>query len=106
MKSVAANYIVINQNRILNNHYINIDDNGFIQSIMPLEGIQVEPHSTLFYNGVITNYIAPEFRVIGNLLLTQLQDDIKVGSKANLLLWQNISLTDLKITTNTKVQSI
>ena len=54
MKRVAANKVLVDSNTIENNLMIERDDNGRVRRMVCITDLQVEPSSTVFYNGLIT----------------------------------------------------
>ena len=75
-------------------------------SIKPLALCQVEPRRTLFYNGLITTYIAENERKLNQEIKLLITQSLVAGYKGKLLLWQNLSLAEVKIKVDTKVKEL
>ena len=106
MRSIAANKILIDKDTIITNHYILINEDGEVLSIKPLALCQVEPSRTLFYNGLITTYISEDERKLNQEIKLLITQSLEAGYKGKLLLWQNLSLSELKIKVDTKVKEL
>lgn len=106
MKRVSANRVLLDCNTVENNIMIERDDTGCIIRIVCITDCQVEPSSTVFYNGVITSEIELEASGPGRSLLSLVTTPLYVGYSGRLLLWQHISLCDFRITPETTVREI
>jgi hypothetical protein len=65
--------------------------------------LQVEPSSTIFYNGLITTDVDLSKREVGISVIDMVQDALVIGYSGRLLLWQNLSLSEFRIKEDTKV---
>ena len=92
MKRVAANKVLIDSTTIENNLMIERDDNGRVRRMVCITDCQVEPSSTLFYNGLITTDVDLSKREVGISVIDIVQDALAIGYSGRLLLWQNLSL--------------
>ena len=106
MKRVAANKVLIDSTTIENNLMIERDDNGRVRRMVCITDCQVEPSSTLFYNGLITTDIDLSKREVGISVIDMVQDALAIGYSGRLLLWQNLSLSEFRIKEETKVIEI
>ena len=103
MKRVAANKVLIDSTTIENNLMIERDDNGRVRRMVCITDCQVEPSSTLFYNGLITTDVDLSKRGVGLSVIDMMQDALAIGYSGRLLLWQNLSLSEFRIKEDTKV---
>ncbi len=103
MKRVAANKVLIDSSTIENNLMIERDDNGRVRRMVCITDCQVEPSSTLFYNGLITTDVDLSKREVGISVIDMVQDALAIGYSGRLLLWQNLSLSEFRIKEETKV---
>ena len=103
MKRVAANKVLIDSTTIENNLMIERDDNGRVRRMVCITDCQVEPSSTLFYNGLITTDVDLSKREVGISVIDMVQDALAIGYSGRLLLWQNLSLSEFRIKEETKV---
>ena len=103
MKRVAANKVLIDSTTIENNLMIERDDNGRVRRMVCITDCQVEPSSTLFYNGLITTDVDLSKREVGISVIDMVQDALAIGYSGRLLLWQNLSLSEFRIKDETKV---
>ena len=103
MKRVAANKVLIDSTTIENNLMIERDDNGRVRRMVCITDCQVEPSSTLFYNGLITTDVDLSKREVGLSVIDMVQDALAIGYSGRLLLWQNLSLSEFRIKEETKV---
>ena len=103
MKRVAANKVLIDSTTLENNLMIERDDNGRVRRMVCITDCQVEPSSTLFYNGLITTDVDLSKREVGISVIDMVQDALAIGYSGRLLLWQNLSLTEFRIKEETKV---
>ena len=106
MKRVAANKVLIDSTTIENNLMIERDDNGRVRRMVCITDCQVEPSSTLFYNGLITTDVDLSKREVGISVIDMVQDALAIGYSGRLLLWQNLSLSEFRIKEETKVIEI
>lgn len=106
MKRVAANKVLVDSTTIENNLMIERDDNGRVRRMVCITDCQVEPSSTLFYNGLITTDIDLSKREVGISVIDMVQDALAIGYSGRLLLWQNLSLSEFRIKEETKVIEI
>ena len=106
MKRVAANKVLIDSTTIENNLMIERDDNGRVRRMVCITDCQVEPSSTLFYNGLITTDVDLSKREVGLSVIDMVQDALAIGYSGRLLLWQNLSLSEFRIKEETKVIEI
>jgi hypothetical protein len=79
------------------------DDNGRVRRMVCITDCQVEPSSTLFYNGLITTDVDLSKREVGISVIDMVQDALAIGYSGRLLLWQNLSLSEFRIKEETKV---
>jgi hypothetical protein len=103
LKRVAANKVLIDSTTIENNLMIERDDNGRVRRMVCITDCQVEPSSTLFYNGLITTDVDLSKREVGISVIDMVQDALAIGYSGRLLLWQNLSLSEFRIKEETKV---
>ena len=103
MKSVAANRVIVDASTLLTNHYITLSDDGEVIEVAPLELCRVEPSMTRFYNGLITTDVSENKRVVGKEIKLLVSERLEKGYSGRLLLWKNLSLSELKITEHTVV---
>jgi hypothetical protein len=103
---VAANKVLIDSCTIENNLMIERDDNGCVRRMVCITDCQVEPSSTLFYNGLITTDVDLLKREVGLSVIDLVQDALVIGYSGRLLLWQNLSLSEFCIKEDTKVTVI
>ena len=103
MKRVAANKVLIDSTTLENNLMIERDDNGRVRRMVCITDCQVEPSSTLFYNGLITTDVDLSKREVGISVIDMVQDALAIGYSGRLLLWQNLSLSEFRIKEETKV---
>ena len=103
MKRVAANKVLVDSTTIENNLMIERDDNGRVRRMVCITDCQVEPSSTLFYNGLITTDVDLSKREVGISVIDMVQDALAIGYSGRLLLWQNLSLSEFRIKEETKV---
>ena len=106
MKRVASNKVLIDSTTIENNLMIERDDNGRVRRMVCITDCQVEPSSTLFYNGLITTDVDLSKREVGLSVIDMVQDSLAIGYSGRLLLWQNLSLSEFRIKEDTKVIAI
>ncbi len=106
MKRVAANKVLVDSTTIENNLMIERDDNGRVRRMVCITDCQVEPSSTLFYNGLITTDVDLSKREVGLSVIDMVQDSLAIGYSGRLLLWQNLSLSEFRIKEDTKVIAI
>ena len=106
MKRVAANKVLVDSTTIENNLMIERDDNGRVRRMVCITDCQVEPSSTLFYNGLITTDVDLSKREVGISVIDMVQDALAIGYSGRLLLWQNLSLSEFRIKEETKVIEI
>ena len=106
MKRVAANKVLIDSTTIENNLMIERDDNGRVRRMVCITDCQVEPSSTLFYNGLITTDVDLSKREVGLSVIDMVQDALAIGYSGRLLLWQNLSLSEFRIKEDTVVKEI
>jgi hypothetical protein len=79
------------------------DDNGRVRRMVCITDLQVEPSSTIFYNGLITTDVDLSKREVGISVIDMVQDALAIGYSGRLLLWQNLSLSEFRIKAETKV---
>ena len=104
MKSrIAANKVLVDSNTIENNLMIERDDSGRVRRMVCITDLQVEPSSTIFYNGLITTDVDLSKREVGISVIDMVQDALAIGYSGRLLLWQNLSLSEFCIKAETKV---
>ena len=106
MKRVAANKVLIDSTTIENNLMIERDDNGRVRRMVCITDCQVEPSSTLFYNGLITTDVDLSKREVGLSVIDMVQDALAIGYSGRLLLWQNLSLSEFRIKEDTVVKEV
>lgn len=106
MKRVAANKVLVDSTTIENNLMIERDDNGRVRRMVCITDCQVEPSSTLFYNGLITTDVDLSKREVGLSVIDMVQDALAIGYSGRLLLWQNLSLSEFRIKEDTVVKEI
>ena len=95
--------MLIDSTTIENNLMIERDDNGRVRRMVCITDCQVEPSSTLFYNGLITTDVDLSKREVGISVIDMVQDALAIGYSGRLLLWQNLSLSEFRIKEETKV---
>ncbi len=105
-KRVAANKVLVDSDTVENNLMIERNDKGKIIRLACITDLQVEPSSTIFYNGLITSAIDTSNVMVGQLVPQLITDSISIGYQGDLLLWQNLSLSEFRITSNTKITKI
>lgn len=107
MKSrIASNKVLVDSNTIENNLMIERDENGCVRRMVCITDCQVEPSSTIFYNGLITTDVDLSKKVVGVSVVDLVQDALAIGYSGRLLLWQNLSLSEFLIKEGTKVIEI
>ena len=79
------------------------DDNGRVRRMVCITDLQVEPSSTIFYNGLITTDVDLSKREVGISVIDMVQNALAIGYSGRLLLWQNLSLSEFRIKAETKV---
>lgn len=100
---VAANKVLVDKHIISTNLMVERDESGVVINMLDITCERVEPHNTLFYNGLITADVDMKDYVVGIDVPSLIVDKLEVGYGGRLFLWQNLSLSDLKITADTKV---
>ena len=103
MKRIAANKVMIDPQTLCLNTVIECDDMGVVTSVFPLANQISEPAQTSFFNGLITTEVSMNNLVIGTFIPNLLTHSLLVGYQGKLILWQNINLTTLKITSDTQI---
>ena len=103
VKRIAANKVLVASNTIENNLMIESDDSGRVRRMVCITDLQVEPSSTIFYNGLITTDVDLSKREVGISVIDMVQDALAIGYSGRLLLWQNLSLSEFRIKAETKV---
>ena len=106
MKRIAANKVLVDSSTIENNLMIDRDDAGRVRRMVCITDLQVEPSSTIFYNGLITTDVDFSKRQIGVSVIDLVEDALAVGYQGRLLLWQNLSLSEFRIKEETRVVEI
>ena len=106
MKRIAANKVLVDSNTIENNLMIERDADGRVRRMVCITDLQVEPSSTVFYNGLITTNIDMSKKEVGVSVIDLIEDALVVGYHGRLLLWQNLSLSEFRIKEDTKVVEI
>ena len=106
MKRVAANKVLVDSNTIENNLMIERDDNGRVRRMVCITDLQVEPSSTVFYNGLITTDVDLSKREVGVSVIDLVENALVLGYQGRLLLWQNLSFSEFRIKEETKVIEI
>ncbi len=106
MKRIAANKVLVDSSTIENNLMIERDDAGRVRRMVCITDLQVEPSSTIFYNGLITTDVDFSKRQIGVSVIDLVEDALAVGYQGRLLLWQNLSLSEFRIKEETRVVEI
>ena len=106
MKRIAANKVLVDSSTIENNLMIERDDAGRVRRMVCITDLQVEPSSTIFYNGLITTDVDFSKRQIGVSVIDLVEDALAVGYQGRLLLWQNLSLSEFRIKEETRVPEI
>lgn len=92
----AANRVVIDRNRIINNAVVERNLHGVVVSVFPLSVCRFEPASTAFYNGVITPEIERD-AVEGDYLPDLVARPLECGYGGRLLLWQGLSVEEMVV---------
>ena len=103
---IAANKVLVDSNTIENNLMIERDDNGRVRRMVCITDLQVEPSSTVFYNGLITTDVDLSKREVGVSVIDLVEDALVLGYQGRLLLWQNLSFSEFRIKEETKVIEI
>lgn len=106
MKRIAANKVLVDSNTIENNLLIERDAEGRVRRMVCITDLQVEPSSTVFYNGLITTDVDLSKKQLGVSVIDLVEDALAVGYQRRLLLWQNLSLSEFRIKEDTKVIEI
>ncbi|MBR5824243.1 MAG: hypothetical protein IKY67_08890 [Paludibacteraceae bacterium] len=106
MKRIAANKVLVDSNTIENNLMIERDADGRVRRMVCITDLQVEPSSTVFYNGLITTDIDMSKKEVGVSVIDLIEDALVVGYHGRLLLWQNLSLSEFRIKEDTIVKEI
>jgi hypothetical protein len=106
VKRIAANKVLVDSSTIENNLMIERDDAGRVRRMVCITDLQVEPSSTIFYNGLITTDVDFSKRQIGVSVIDLVEDALAVGYQGRLLLWQNLSLSEFRIKEETRVVEI
>ncbi len=106
MKRIAANKVLVDSNTIENNLMIERDAEGRVRRMVCITDLQVEPSSTVFYNGLITTDVDLSKKQIGLSVIDLIENALAVGYQGRLLLWQNLSLSEFRIKEETKVIEI
>ncbi len=106
MKRIAANKVLVDSNTIENNLLIERDAEGRVRRMVCITDLQVEPSSTVFYNGLITTDVDLSKKQVGVSVIDLVEDALAVGYQRRLLLWQNLSLSEFRIKEDTKVIEI
>ena len=106
MKRIAANKVLVDSNTIENNLMIERDADGRVRRMVCITDLQVEPSSTVFYNGLITTDIDMSKKEVGVSVIDLIEDALVVGYYGRLLLWQNLSLSEFRIKEDTVVKEI
>lgn len=105
-RSIAATSVVIGRGISTSPTSITIDDSGVVVRIVALADCPHEPHSTLYYSGVITPVIENLHPAVGTDVRTLVDTTLGVGYSGGLLLWQNLSAVDFLVTDTTTIQRI
>lgn len=103
---VAANKVLVDSNNIENNYMIERDSNGRVRRLVCITDLQVEPSSTIFYNGLITTDVDLSKKEVGVSVVDLVSDALAIGYEGRLLLWQNLSLSEFCIKEDTRVVEI
>lgn len=103
MKRIAANKILINTQTIFLNAVVEYDEKGVVRRVFELSNCPSEPASTCFYNGLITTEVAVDQVFVGASIPLLIHRELAVGYDGQLVLWQNINLSTLKVTSDTKM---
>ena len=103
MKRWAANKVMIDAQTLWLNAVVECDDSGLVTAVFPLSEQLSEPASTRFVNGLITTEVTLDKCVVDALIPELLTQPLVPGYKGQLILWQNINLTTLKVTTDTEI---
>ncbi len=103
---IAANKVLVDSETIENNLMIERDDKGCVRRMVCITDCQVEPSSTIFYNGLITTDVDLSKKVIGTSVLDLVEDALAIGYSGRLLLWQKLSLSEFRIKEDTVVKEI
>lgn len=103
---VAANKVLVDSETIDNNLMVERDANGKVIRIVCITDLQVEPSSTIFYNGLITTEVNLNNIKVGLSVLQLVTQSLSIGYDGKLLLWQNLSLSDFCIQDDTQVKII
>ena len=105
-KRVAANKVLVDSETIDNNLMVERDANGKVTRIVCITDLQVEPSSTVFYNGLITTEVNLNNVKVGLSVPQLVTQSLSIGYDGKLLLWQNLSLSDFCIQDDTQVKII
>lgn len=103
---VAANKVLVDSETIENNLMVERDASGKVTRIVCITDLQVEPSSTVFYNGLITTDVNPNDIKVGVSVLRLVSQSLSIGYDGKLLLWRNLSLSDFCIQEETEVKII
>ena len=103
MRHILVSKALIN-GELFSNIVISRDANGRIMDIKPISVFQSEPAVTLFYNGLLTGNVNVASVQIGTFVPSIINNEIDLGYDDKLVLWENISLTDFLITSDTKMR--
>ena len=105
-RRVASNKVLVDSNTIENNLMIERDDKGRVRRMVCITDCQVEPSSTIFYNGLITTDVDLSKREVGLSVVDMIQDALAIGYSGRFLLWQNLSLSEFRIKEDTEEKDI
>lgn len=106
MKRWAANKVMIDAQTLWLNAVVECDDSGVVTAVFPLSEQLSEPASTRFFNGLITTEVPMNQLVVGAFIPDLLTQTLTAGYKGQLVLWQNINLTTLKVTSETQIHPL
>ncbi len=103
MKRWAANKVMIDAQTLWLNAVVECDDSGVVTAVFPLSEQLSEPASTRFVNGLITTEVPLDKCVVDVFIPDLLTKTLTAGYEGQLILWQNINLTTLKVTSDTQI---
>ena len=69
MKRLAAHYVLLPNDSLLKQHYVELDDENHLLGVFPLTG---EICNTLFYNGVLMIHLPPTLYKVEIYLLDRI----------------------------------
>ncbi len=103
MKRWAANKVMIDAQTLWLNAVVECNDSGVVTAVFPLSEQLSEPAFTRFVNGLITTEVPLDRCVVGAFISDLLTQSLQAGYQGQLILWENINLTTLKVTSETQI---